>query len=100
MKTLSKPLSKLRYASTKTLATLEGLKSIIEISTARKIEFWLVLPAVGNNDARCTLIQKISKHSDPCYHTIRVLKDYLPRIQKLHFSGEAANEVNRLIAKL
>jgi len=58
-KTKSVPLSKFRGMQTHVVASLPGLKFINRVVYARKIEYYLVIPSVGDADARCIFIKKI-----------------------------------------
>lgn len=60
MKTNSKPLSHFRHMTRVNIANLDGLKTIMRVETPRKREWWLVLPAHGEEDAVCVLLKKIS----------------------------------------
>jgi hypothetical protein len=54
-------LATLRYTSRKTVADLGGMKSIIRVETARLVKWFHVLPATGDGDAMCLLIQQAPK---------------------------------------
>lgn len=55
------PLASLRYTTRKTVADLGGMKSIIRVETARLVKWFHVLPATGDGDAMCLLIQQAPK---------------------------------------
>ena len=59
-------LAKFRYANRKTVAALPGMKSIMLVQTKRQIAFYLVLPALGDNDARCILLEKHDLQAHDC----------------------------------
>jgi len=52
-------LAKFRHANRQTVANI-GMKSIMRVETARTLQWWLVLPATGENDSRCILLHKCS----------------------------------------
>jgi hypothetical protein len=55
------PLEKVRYAKKIVVATLPGMKSIIRVETARLVKWFHVIPATGDDDAMCLLIQQAPK---------------------------------------
>jgi hypothetical protein len=55
------PLEKVRYAKKIVVANLPGMKSIIRVETARLVKWFHVLPATGDGDAMCLLIQQAPK---------------------------------------
>ena len=55
------PLEKVRYAKKLVVANLPGMKSIIRVETARLVKWFHVLPATGDRDAMCLLIQQAPK---------------------------------------
>ena len=55
------PLARLRYTARKTVADLGGMKSIIRVETARLVRWFHVLPATGDGDAMCLLINQVPK---------------------------------------
>lgn len=55
------PLAKLRYEKKIVVANLPGMKSIIRVETARLVKWFHVLPATGDGDAMCFLIQQAPK---------------------------------------
>jgi hypothetical protein len=59
--TKSIPLEKLRGLEQRLVCKLPGLKSIIAVTTPRLIKWYLVLPAVGNGDARCIFLDQLKK---------------------------------------
>jgi hypothetical protein len=59
--TMKKQLSHFRHMDRKTIATLDGMKSIMRVETPRTTQWWIVLPAVGDSDATCVLIRKITQ---------------------------------------
>lgn len=60
------PLAKFRHARRKIIASLSGLKSIMVVQTARRIAYYLVLPSVGEADARCILLEKHNPRTAGC----------------------------------
>jgi hypothetical protein len=56
------PLANLRYENRFTVATLPAMKSIIRVETARLVKWFHVIPATGDDDAMCLLIQQSPKH--------------------------------------
>ncbi len=52
-------LAKFRHTNRKNVAKI-GMKSIMRVETARTLQWWLVLPALGENDSRCILLHKCS----------------------------------------
>jgi hypothetical protein len=56
---MSTPLSAFRYLTCKTVAKLPALKSIMRVEKRRSWQWWKVLPAVGEADARCVHIKTI-----------------------------------------
>jgi hypothetical protein len=52
-------LAKFRYANRQNVANI-GIKSIMRVETARTLQWWLVLPAIGESDSRCILLHKCS----------------------------------------
>ena len=57
MKTTTTNLAKFRHANRHNIAKI-GMKSIMRVETARTLQWWLVLPAIGDNDCRCMLLHK------------------------------------------
>ena len=55
------PLQKIRYAKKFVVANLPGMKSIIRVETARLVKWYHVMPATGDGDAMCLLIQQSPK---------------------------------------
>jgi hypothetical protein len=55
------PLANLRYENRFTVATLPAMKSIIRVETARLVKWFHVIPATGDDDAMCLLIQQAPK---------------------------------------
>jgi hypothetical protein len=55
------PLANLRYENRFTVATLPAMKSIIRVETARLVKWFHVIPATGDGDAMCLLIQQLPK---------------------------------------
>lgn len=49
---MKKPLAAFRYLNRQTVATI-GRKHIMRVETARTLQWWLVLPATGDNDCPC-----------------------------------------------
>ena len=77
---MKKPLASFRYEARKTIATLEGMKSIMRVTAPRKVYWWLVLPAVGENDSVCVLIDKCPRWEIIHNWEARILKTYADRI--------------------
>ena len=59
MKTTYTNLSKFRHTNRHNVAKI-GMKNIMRVETARTLQWWLVLPAIGENDSRCILLRKCS----------------------------------------
>jgi len=77
------PLTKLRNAKRVTIAKLKGMKSIIRVESARTLKWFLILPAVGNGDARCVLLHKCG-NTQPLWSISqcepKILAEYRDRI--------------------
>jgi hypothetical protein len=54
------PLAKFAKANHQIVAKI-GMKSIMRVSTPRLVSWYLVLPAVGDGDAKCMLLDKVKK---------------------------------------
>ena len=52
-------LAKFRRNNRQNVAKI-GMKSIMRVETARTLQWWLVLPALKENDSRCILLHKCS----------------------------------------
>lgn len=77
---MKKPLSHFRYGERETIAKLEGMKSIMEVKTKRQYSWWLVLPAVGEKDSVCVLIEKMQRSKGNIWGTRdKVLANYFAR---------------------
>ena len=61
--TMKKPLASFRYATRQNVATI-GRNQIMRVTTARTLQWWLVLPAYGENDHPCILLHKCGKLND------------------------------------
>lgn len=59
MKATYTNLAKFRHATRQNVAKI-GMKNIMRVETARTLQWWLVLPAIGENDSRCILLHKCS----------------------------------------
>lgn len=81
-------LAEFRHANRKTVATLPGMKSIMLVQTPRRIAFYLVLPAVGDNDARCILLEKHNPRTHGC--------TYWKEVQERIIAEETARAAARL----
>ena len=53
-------LASLRHMNGETVSRM-GMKSIIRVSTPRIVSWYLVLPAVGDSDCKCMLLEKVKK---------------------------------------
>ena len=78
-------LAKFRHADRKNVADLNGLKSIMRVTTPRKAEWYLVLPCIGEEDAICVLLKKVtlskfSRHEETFRAESVLLKEYADRI--------------------
>ena len=62
---MKKPLASFRYATRQNVAKI-GRNQIIRVTTARTLQWWLVLPAYGENDHPCILLHKCGKLNDRC----------------------------------
>jgi hypothetical protein len=85
MKTTSIPLAKFRYSDRTEVAKLHGLKSIMRVTTPRKAEWYLVLPSVGESDAACVLLKKVTltkyfRNQEIARGTNQILNEYAARI--------------------
>jgi hypothetical protein len=54
---MTKKLAAFRHTTRQTVAKI-GMKSIMRVETARTLQWWLVLPAIGENDSACILLHK------------------------------------------
>lgn len=89
MKTI--PLEKFRHNTRATIAKLKGLRSIMRVVYARKIEWYLVIPAVWNEDANCILIHKEDSHLKLGWHYIQTkLEPRLIRQEKERIVDKSA----------
>jgi phage host-nuclease inhibitor protein Gam len=59
-KPMKKQLAAFRHANRITVAKLDGLKTIMRVMTPRKAEWYLVLPSVGDEDAVCIFLKKVT----------------------------------------
>jgi hypothetical protein len=73
------PLANLRYENRFTVATLPAMKSIIRVETARLVKWFHVVPATGDDDAMCLLIQQAPKWERIETIEIRIIKDETAR---------------------
>ena len=77
---MKKPLASFRYLTRQTVAHLDKLKSIVRVSTPRTLQWWLVLPAVGDADAVCILLRKVPKTPyATAYHQPQVIAEETAR---------------------
>jgi len=53
-------LESLRRMNGETVSRM-GMKSILRVSTPRLVLWYLVLPAVGDSDCKCILLEKVKK---------------------------------------
>jgi hypothetical protein len=53
-------LASLRRMNGETVSRM-GMKSIIRVSTPRLVTWYLVLPAVGDSDCKCMMLEKVKK---------------------------------------
>jgi hypothetical protein len=56
---MTKKLATFRHANRQLVAHI-GMKSIMRVETTRTLQWWLVLPARGENDSLCMLLHKCS----------------------------------------
>ena len=82
---MKKHLASFIGTSRSTIAQLKDLKSIMMVRTARTVSFWLVLPARGDEDCVCVLIQKIQErkgwiNTAAKIAESKILRDYADRI--------------------
>jgi hypothetical protein len=56
---MTKQLAAFRHTTRHNVAKI-GMKSIMRVETARTLQWWLVLPATGENDSPCILLHKCS----------------------------------------
>ncbi len=77
---MKKNFETFRYSEKETIAKLDGMKSIMRVTTPRKVEWWLVLPARGDSDAVCVLIQKSPKWEIIKNVEAKILAEYAERI--------------------
>jgi hypothetical protein len=57
---MTKQLAYFRHSTRQNIAKI-GMKSIMRVETARTLQWWLVLPAIGEEDSKCILLHKCSK---------------------------------------
>jgi hypothetical protein len=84
-KKMKKPLSYFRHMTRKFIAKLDGMKHIMRVETPRKAEWYLVLPARGDEDATCVLLKKVTLskyyyHSELSRAEDALLEQYADRI--------------------
>ena len=82
---MKQPLAKFRHSIRRTIAQLKDLKSIMRVETPRTVSFWLVLPACGDEDCVCVLIEKIQERkgwlkSAAKSSENKIMRDYADRI--------------------
>jgi hypothetical protein len=82
---MKKPLATFRHANRITVAKLDGLKTIMRVITPRKAEWYLVMPATGDEDAICVFLKKVtlrkfSRHEETARAESVLLKGYADRI--------------------
>jgi hypothetical protein len=54
---MTKKLATFRHANRDIVAKI-GMKALMRVETARTLQWWLVLPARGENDCLCMLLHK------------------------------------------
>lgn len=62
------------------IAKLEGMKHIMRVETPRTKQWWLVIPARGDDDAVCVLIGKCKSWEHAANIEKRILAEYADRI--------------------
>ena len=82
---MKKPLASFRYATRATVAKLDGLKTIMRVTTPRKAEWYLVLPCIGEEDSVCVLLaktklRKFYRNQEIARSESDLLKEYASRI--------------------
>lgn len=77
---MKKPLANFRYMNKEIVANLKDLKSIMEVKTDRQVSWWMVLPATGDSDSVCVLIEKVSKKHFSTSHRQSVVNQYWMRL--------------------
>lgn len=78
-------LATFRHATRTTVAKIDGLKTIMRVTTPRKAEWYLVLPCIGEEDAVCVFLKKVtlkkfSRHEETARAESVLLKEYAARI--------------------
>jgi hypothetical protein len=61
---MKKPLSYFRTLERQNIAKLNGMKSIMRVTTPRTYQWWLVLPAIGNKDSLCIKIDSMERKAE------------------------------------
>ena len=89
-RTKSVSLQSLRYLSQTVIADLEGLKQIIRVQSARRCKWYLVLPSVGDEDARCVLLSNVPNWELKSVIEERLLLEYRERLKAIHCSFSLA----------
>ena len=82
---MKKPLAAFRHQNRSTVAKLDGLKTIMRVTSPRKAEWYLVLPSTGDDDAVCVLLKKartskLNRNQETQLAEAALLKDYAARI--------------------
>jgi hypothetical protein len=78
---MKKSLSHFRHMDRLTIAKLDGMKSIMRVEKPRQVSWWLVLPAIGDSDSPCVLLDK-APWSTAARHQKTLLSEYADRIVK------------------
>jgi hypothetical protein len=61
---MKKSLSHFRHTTRQNIAKLDGMKSIMRVTTHRTYQWWLVLPAIGNKDSLCIKIDSMDRNAE------------------------------------
>ncbi len=82
---MKKPLSYFRHMTRKFIAKLDGIKHIMRVEYPLKAEWYLVIPARGDDDATCVLLKKVTLRKFYYYSELAraedmLLKQYSDRI--------------------
>ena len=77
---MKQPLAKFRHAIRHNIATIDHVKSLMRVETPRKLEWWIVLPAVGMNDSVCVLVKKTTCKAMADQYESELLNFYAGRI--------------------
>jgi hypothetical protein len=76
---MRKTLSHFRYTTHQNIANLEGMKSIMRVETPRQVSWWIVLPAIGNEDSPVVKLDQ-APWSTAAHHQKKLLAEYADRI--------------------